>query len=435
MKIIGLVITKNITWPSQRIFQANLVKSYLVDSNPDKKYRFEIVETETPSCTVQFDTLVFIDGLIRIEDHFRFMKLWLARQPQSNLVFHVNGNFHLYLEAFKKLIDLAEDRELRFVLTNEADKAFFNWKLDLNTKISTVVPLPIDEQIFRPKPIDRKQLVQRFKLPSDMRFISYFGRISHQKNVDVLLEAFSKAVKIEPNLALLIVGSFDDISGAEFNGRIKKGTYEKWLRTKLRRLPKNVREHIFFLGELNSTECSELMNLSELVLNLSLFISEGFGLSVVESVFCGTPVLCTKWKSFIEFNKAISTVQLVKVYRDRHTFFLDPQEIGKKIVRLVKLKKAQGRLKNKFYSEYSVLGVGRKLSGTLDSINSYMMRTKKNRKSCLRSEPLSYLRLLDFYCSHMSAPPKESIHNFIMKNYVTELAFMNLRDKIEVNRA
>lgn len=105
-------------------------------------------------------------------------------------------------------------------------------------------------------------------------YMLFLGRINKKKGLDILFEAFAKLTIIHPDLTLFIVGHDNDGYQMEL---------EK-LATDLNITPK-----IKFTGPLQGTEKVNMYR------NATLFVlssySENFGMSVVEAMACGCPVV------------------------------------------------------------------------------------------------------------------------------------------------
>ncbi len=102
------------------------------------------------------------------------------------------------------------------------------------------------------------------------KFILFSGRVVQQKRIDWLIEAVSKLK--DKKFQLVIAGIVADK-----------------LKQELQKQADKEKVNIVFLGNLEVYELLKLYNLAELT--ISICPNEGFGLSLVESIACGTPAI------------------------------------------------------------------------------------------------------------------------------------------------
>lgn len=126
------------------------------------------------------------------------------------------------------------------------------------------------------------QVSQKFKLPKE--FALYVGDVNWNKNITGLINS----IKIS-QVPIVMVGAAiinDQIpQTAELNNLIKK---------------LKLQEKIIKTGYVEEEELSVLYNLASLTLLPSFY--EGFGLPVLESMACGTPVVCSNNSSLSEIS-------------------------------------------------------------------------------------------------------------------------------------
>ena len=105
----------------------------------------------------------------------------------------------------------------------------------------------------------------------------FVGRLVFYKNLDVVLEAFSKVIKKIPDARLVIVGE----------GPIKQSLVEKSKHL-------FIQDSVTFTGNISDQEKIRLISESRLLLNPSLV--EGFGIVLLEGFACGKPVIVSDTK-------------------------------------------------------------------------------------------------------------------------------------------
>ena len=111
---------------------------------------------------------------------------------------------------------------------------------------------------------------------SGSKFILYVGALDWRKNVAALVDAFAELpVELRRDLKLVLAG--DHLPGQLAELR------DRWL---ARRLPEG---NFVALGHVSDSALVSLYRLADLVVQPSLL--EGFGLTVLEAMVCGTPVI------------------------------------------------------------------------------------------------------------------------------------------------
>jgi alpha-1,3-rhamnosyl/mannosyltransferase len=128
-------------------------------------------------------------------------------------------------------------------------------------------------------------LYEKYNISQNKKIILYVGNLLPHKNLNRLL----KAVRlIKEDYVLLLAGkSFKN----RYEQKLEKGT-------------------IVYAGEISQSELVDFYNLADLSVLPSLY--EGFGLPVLESFACGTPVACSNTSSLPEVG-------------GNHAFYFDPE--------------------------------------------------------------------------------------------------------------
>jgi glycosyltransferase involved in cell wall biosynthesis len=122
----------------------------------------------------------------------------------------------------------------------------------------------VDHEVHRPDPSRR----------SATPLIGYFGRLKKYKGVDQFISAVASVIKTHPGLRAVIVGQGDD-------------------RQRLERLAAElgVKDTVTFTGYVSEQRKVEL--LQEMWFDVTTSSKEGWGLTVLESNACGTPVIAS----------------------------------------------------------------------------------------------------------------------------------------------
>jgi glycosyltransferase involved in cell wall biosynthesis len=130
------------------------------------------------------------------------------------------------------------------------------------------------DMAFAPPPRDgaRRIVRERFGVPE--RYVLYVGQFDPRKNMDGLLAAFARAAADDRALRLVIVGD--------------TGALARYLRSALERT-RAPRDRVVVTGFVDDATLAALYAGAECLLHAALL--EGFGLTALESLAAGTPVV------------------------------------------------------------------------------------------------------------------------------------------------
>jgi alpha-1,3-rhamnosyl/mannosyltransferase len=147
--------------------------------------------------------------------------------------------------------------------------------LGLRPEGIAVVPLGVDQEVFRPAPVP-PAVRQRYGLSEGAPYVLYVGSEDPRKNVEVLLRAFALVSPRLPQLRLLKVGP------AQHQGQRRR---LEGLAGEL-----GIGPAVRFLDHVPEPDLPALYNAAAVCVLPSAY--EGFGLPVLEAMACGTPVVC-----------------------------------------------------------------------------------------------------------------------------------------------
>lgn len=138
----------------------------------------------------------------------------------------------------------------------------------------------------------------RLQPPRGVATVLYVGRITPEKGVHVLVEAFRRLASQRGNVQLVLCGP---VSGADSSA--VPGTDPRHLqeiaglsgdyRSLLLERAGEYREHIHFTGTLPQRDLGVLYRTADVLVFPALW-EEPFGMPVVEAAACGTPVVATR---------------------------------------------------------------------------------------------------------------------------------------------
>ena len=159
---------------------------------------------------------------------------------------------------------------------------------------STVVMHGIDVETFRPAEPGEPRPAP---LPSGGRLVGCFGRIRAQKGTDVFVDAMIRVLPERPDVTAVVLGR----ATAEHQGFLEE--------LKARVAAAGLSDRILFPGEVGPTETAPWYRA------LDLFIApqrwEGFGVTPLEAMASGAPVVATTVGAFSELVEAGRTGTLI----------------------------------------------------------------------------------------------------------------------------
>ena len=139
----------------------------------------------------------------------------------------------------------------------------------------TIIPNGINLSEFQNLP-EKGKFREKYSIRSDEKVILYLGRINKIKGLEMLMEAFYDVSNHLKKVKLVIAGPDDG-----FLGYLKEMSIDLRLGSK-----------VIFVGPLYGENKLEAYIDSDIYILPSLY--EIFGITLLESILCGTPVICTK---------------------------------------------------------------------------------------------------------------------------------------------
>ena len=129
-----------------------------------------------------------------------------------------------------------------------------------------------------------KEILKRFNISENEKVILYVGSEMPRQNIPFLIKGFSKLKKMLPDVKLLKIGNPQ-----------WRGAREELLRL-IKEL--NLQNDVMFVGYVEEVELPEWYNAADLFVYPCLYA--GFGLSPLEAMVCGTPVITSNTSSLPE---------------------------------------------------------------------------------------------------------------------------------------
>jgi glycosyltransferase involved in cell wall biosynthesis len=177
---------------------------------------------------------------------------------------------------------MARDADLIFTIseTSRSDIEKF-WRIPAN-KIS-VVHAAIDTEVyFRKNPEEIGAARKKYSLPD--KYLLYIGGIDPRKNVGAMVKAYHTLINRIDDISLVMVGRLE--GQRDFPALLELIS------------DFGIRDKIIFPGYIGDDDLPAIYSGAEALIFPSVY--EGFGLPILESLSCGTPVVASKTSAIPE---------------------------------------------------------------------------------------------------------------------------------------
>jgi glycosyltransferase involved in cell wall biosynthesis len=159
------------------------------------------------------------------------------------------------------------------IAVSEATKRDVIERLHVPEERIVVIPEAVDAS-FAPPPRARALALVRVRFGLDAPYVLYVGQFDPRKNMDGLIAAFARAAERHKGLRLVVAGDL---------GKLASFLHDALARG---RAP---RDRVVLAGHVSDSELAALYAGAECLLHAALL--EGFGLTPLESLAAGTPVV------------------------------------------------------------------------------------------------------------------------------------------------
>lgn len=202
-------------------------------------------------------------------------------KKKKNLIISSHGIITLSLTYFQHLYEKLKDVSIgsienRLLNINYIAATKLEAKLLKNHGLSEekihVIPHGIDINHFRPS--NPEKFIEKYNL-KDKTIILYVGRLSKDKRIDILLEAFLR-LKDEVSNAVLV------LAGGDFGYKI---VIEKFMQQN------DLKNRIILLGHIAKNELTQVYSMADVIVSPAR--SETFGNFVLEANACEKPVIAS----------------------------------------------------------------------------------------------------------------------------------------------
>jgi glycosyltransferase involved in cell wall biosynthesis len=249
------------------------------------------------------------------------------------------------------------------VFTCEADRAIWRTLVRQSDLQESVISLGTDDTIFHPRSREERTATRtQHHLPQAAPLLLYVGRLNIQKNLHSLLRLFRAVRSAIPSAHLCLVGEEDDIVLGEFG--VRNTGYMAWLGQLAARL--GVAEGMTYVGVQLGQNLAQLYAAADVLVNLSVYHRENFGLAQAEAQACGVPVVCTAWGGFKDVVREGETGYFVDAVMTKCGIRVDWATGAQRVIRLLSDPSLHAQMSEKAHvwarQQFSIMALARALA-------------------------------------------------------------------------
>jgi glycosyltransferase involved in cell wall biosynthesis len=255
----------------------------------------------------------------------------ISFEQRPKMLVHVFGDFVLDCldwESIKKELALWP---LHFITASDRQKKLLERFFISDKNIVSCIPFPVHEQQCKLENFsqNRKKTREKYSIEDDEKVFLYTGRISYQKNIEVLVKSFLAINKtLDRNCQLWIAGGVDDILLPYLGKHGNVCSYSSHLNQTLNIKNSNIK----LLGNCSSEELLMLYHASDMFVSMSTYNDEDYGMSPAEAICNGLPSLLSDWGGYSSFANYSESVRLVPVSLDSFRPMVDTVILGKELM-------------------------------------------------------------------------------------------------------
>jgi len=246
--------------------------------------------------------------------------LILIKKPSVKLICTVHHTYYqqqkyIPFQKWKYLLYLLERKMYhnadKIITVSESTKEVLVKNYNVSPEKIVVIYNGVNFKIF-------KKIKSIKKIPNSLLYV---GRLDKRKGIDFLVKSIPLVKNEIPDIKLFIIGK------GKSREKLEKFVEEN-----------NLEDNIKFLGFVPDDELPKWYNQCKLTIVPSVF--EGFGITVIESLACGTPVVGT------------NTDGIKDIIKDKNMLvkFGDKEDLAKKIVKLLENNQIKFNFKKNNYN-------------------------------------------------------------------------------------
>jgi len=227
----------------------------------------------------QLSTLVHSFKPDVIECHHIWYPCWLLHQMGLNYIVTAHHSdqmgFRYDPKVQKKAIEAAKGAKKIIAISASVKKEVMEL-YDVDESKIVVLANGYDETVFKPKKVNREEILRQLgiNIPSNARIINFAGKLSQTKGVDILLQA-NKLLDPNRNIHIIVMGA-GEIKNILENMNINSYSLK----------------NIHFVGHQPPERVADIHHISYLSVMPSRY--EGFGISCLEAMGCGLPMVVSR---------------------------------------------------------------------------------------------------------------------------------------------